>query len=372
MTKRERVICALEHTTPDRVPASDSFWDTTLLRWKQEGFPEGVSPYEFFDFDIQWIHLDTSPRFPAIRIEEDEEMFTFQDRFGYVARRYRDGSPTLDYVSHPAPDRKSWEGIRENFTMTPGEKARADIEGYPFRLTPEPTWPEAREKCRAIRRDDPYILAEAYGPHEAAWRLHGFTETLMDLAADPELIADMASTYMRFLMSVIDRCLDEGIAFDGFFLVEDLGTTRGMLFSPATWRAIHKPHVAELGAFLKQRDIHFWMHSCGNAAAIFPDLIECGLQVINPLEAKAGLDVCELKRKFGDQLTFFGNIDVIAMADSRTAIEAELKRKLAPFAQGGGYIYHSDHSVPSEVGFERYKYIMELVREYGNSAQEKI
>ena len=372
MTKRERVICALEHRTPDRVPASDSFWDTTLLKWKQEGFPEGVSPYEFFDFDIQWIHLDTSPRFPATLVEEDERMFTFQDRFGYVARRYRDGSPTLDYVSHPAPDRKSWEEIREKFTMRPGEKARADTEGYPFRLTPEPTWPEAREKCQEIRRDAPYILAEAYGPHEAAWRLHGFTQTLMDLAAEPDLIADMASTYMRFLMSVIDRCLDEGIAFDGFFLVEDLGTTRGMLFSPDTWRAIHKPLVAELGAFLQQRNIHFWMHSCGNAEAIFADLIDCGLQVINPLEAKAGLDVCELKKKYGDELVFFGNIDVIAMADSRAAIEKELKRKLAPFAQEGGYIYHSDHSVPSEVSFERYKYVMELVREYGNSAQEKI
>lgn len=363
MTKRERVVCALEHRTPDRIPASDSFWDTTLLRWKQEGFPEGATPYEVFDFDIQWIHLDVSPRFPAAVTEEDERMFAFQDRFGYVARRYKDGSPTLDYVSHPAPDRASWEGVREMFAMRPGEKARADTEGYPFRLTPEPSWAEARDRCRAIGRDEPYLLAEAYGPHEAAWRLHGFTPTLMDLAAEPELIRDMGSTYMSFLMAVIERCLDEGIAFDGFFLVEDLGTTRGMLFSPSTWRDIHKPLVAELGAFLKQRGIHFWMHSCGNTEAIFGDLIECGLQVINPLEAKAGLDVCELKRRYGDELAFFGNVDVVAMAESRQAIEAEMRRKLAPFAQGGGYIYHSDHSIPSEVSYERYQRVMELLRE---------
>lgn len=114
MTKRERVVCALEHRTPDRIPASDSFWDTTLLRWKEEGFPEEISPYEFFDFDIQMIYLDVSPRFPAVLIGEDEQMFTFRDRFGYVARRYRDGSPTLDYVSHPAPDRESWEGMRSH------------------------------------------------------------------------------------------------------------------------------------------------------------------------------------------------------------------------------------------------------------------
>jgi len=164
-------------------------------------------------------------------------------------------------------------------------------------------------------------------------------------------------------MEVMDRCLDEGITFDGFFLVEDLGTTRGMLISPDTWRDIHKPLVAELGAFLKERGIHFWMHSCGNTQAIFADLIECGLQAINPLEAKAGLDVCELKREYGDDLAFFGNIDVIAMAESRQAIGAEMRRKLEPFVQEGGYIYHSDHSVPHEVSYERYQYVMELVRE---------
>ena len=73
--------------------------------------------------------------------------------------------------------------------------------------------------------------------------------------------------------------------------------------------------------------------------------------------------VAELKKRFGDELAFFGNFDVIAMAESRAAVEKEVKRKLAPFAQGGGYIYHSDHSVPSEVSFERYKYVMELVRQ---------
>ncbi len=58
MTKRERVICALAHQTPDRIPVSDSFWETTLLRWRGEGFPEAQSPDDVFDFDIRWMHLD--------------------------------------------------------------------------------------------------------------------------------------------------------------------------------------------------------------------------------------------------------------------------------------------------------------------------
>ena len=96
---------------------------------------------------------------------------------------------------------------------------------------------------------------------------------------------------MDFLITVLQRCLDEGMQPDGFFLVEDVACTRGMLFSPRSWRAILKPRMYALGQFLHSNDISFWMHCCGNAEAIFEDLIECGLDVIQPLEAKSGLDV---------------------------------------------------------------------------------
>ena len=112
-------------------------------------------------------------------------------------------------------------------------------------------------------------------------------------------------------------------------MVEDLAHTRGMLMSPRTWRRLFKPFTYRLGRFLHDNGIAFWMHCCGNAEPIFKDLIECGLQVIQPLEAKSGLDVRVLREKYGDRLTFWGNIDVITMSDGTDdEIEQEIRSKL--------------------------------------------
>ena len=91
-----------------------------------------------------------------------------------------------------------------------------------------------------------------------------------------------------------------------------------------------------------------------------------GLSCLNPIETKAGMDLVELKREYGRDLAFFGGIDVRAMADpDPRVIEDEIKRKLEVAMVGGGYIYHSDHSVPNNVSFQQYCRVIELVRKYG-------
>ncbi|MEO0249076.1 MAG: uroporphyrinogen decarboxylase family protein, partial [candidate division WOR-3 bacterium] len=213
-----------------------------------------------------------------------------------------------------------------------------------------------------------YLLFEGYGGYEFTWRHRGYSELLMETASDPDFVSEMIGAYMDFLIAVLQRCLDEGMKPDGFFLVEDVACTRGMLFSPHSWRAIIKPHMYRFGQFLHSHDISFWMHCCGNAEAIFEDLIECGLNVMQPLEAKSGLDVRTLRRTYGSRLTFYGNIDVRIMADGTDEeIEEEIRSKILPFkADGGGYIYHSDHSVPPEVSLDRFKLVLDLVHKYGS------
>lgn len=364
MTGRERVIAAIERTGPDRVPMFDAFWEDTLTRWHSEGLPVDAAPHEYFSFDITDMGIDSSPRFTPELIGEDNEFYTFRDRFGYVAKKYRGKSRTLDFLSHPVASRDDWRQVRGMFTMSDDNRARIDIEKFPFRLTPEPTWDESYHRYRELRDTGRFILASAYGPHEAVWRMRGYTETLMDLALDPALIGEMAETYVDFLIGVIDRCLNESIAFDGFFAIDDVAATRGMLFSPDMWRSIYKPLYRKLGSFLHERGRYFFLHCCGNAEAIFPDLIECGLDVIQPLEAKSGLDVRDLKQRYGDRLIFFGNIDVRTLAGPKEAIAAEIQAKLSAFPWGG-YIYHSDHSIPPEVSLDNYRYALQIVRNGG-------
>jgi uroporphyrinogen decarboxylase len=110
----------------------------------------------------------------------------------------------------------------------------------------------------------------------------------------------------------------------------------------------------------------YFMHSDGDIRRLIPRLIDAGIQVLQPLEAKAHLDVRELKREYGRDLTFMGNIDVQKMSASRAELEEEVRTKLEVAKQGGGYIYHSDHSVPPTVPLEKYVYLMELLHTYGS------
>ena len=365
MNGKERVLLTLAHEEPDRVAKYDAFWQDTLTRWHGEGLPVQIKPEDYFDFDIRAMGIDASPRFEPKLIREEGDMITLKDRFGYVVKKSKTKSRTMHFISHPVNNRDDWEKVKKRFVMTETEPGRVDELAFPFRLDMGPTWEQAGERFQRLREKKVYILGSAYGPHEAILRLRGFEATLYDLVDHPDLLKEMAVTYTDFLLEVIRCCLEKQIKIDGFFMIDDLAGTRGMLFSPRQWREIFKPGVAKIGRFLRENKLDFWMHSCGNGEEVFNDLIECGVQVLNPLEAKSGLDVRKLKKKYGKHLTFLGNMDVRAMAESEAAIESEMGEKITVAKKGGGYIYHSDHSVPPEVSFKHYQFVMNMLEKYG-------
>ncbi|GAH46744.1 unnamed protein product, partial [marine sediment metagenome] len=107
-------------------------------------------------------------------------------------------------------------------------------------------------------------------------------------------------------------------------------------------------------------------HTDGNLGELLPLLLETGIDAIQPIEAKAGNDVRYLKKKYARKVTLFGNIDVQVLSEGNPGrIEAEIRGKLAVAKVGGGYIYHSDHSVPPTVSLEAYRFAMECVERYG-------
>jgi len=108
------------------------------------------------------------------------------------------------------------------------------------------------------------------------------------------------------------------------------------------------------------------LHCCGNVRPLIPDLIDAGVDCLQPLEVKAGMDLVELKREYGQDLAFMGGIDVRAMSNpDPQVIEREIAAKISAAKMGGGYIYHSDHSVPNDVSFAQYCRTLELVKKYG-------
>jgi uroporphyrinogen decarboxylase len=190
---------------------------------------------------------------------------------------------------------------------------------------------------------------------------------LMDLALDPDWVREMAEAHVELLIECLRHCLALGAKPDGLFLVDDFGCTRGTLFSPAAWRDVFKPLYARLAAFLHEQNVSFWLHSCGDVRTLIPDLIDAGLDVLQPLQVAAGMDLRELLAEYGEKLVFFGNISAAAMSGPPEPLEAEIREKLSLGRERGGTIYHSDHSVPPEVSFQRYQKIMQWVDRYGRA-----
>jgi uroporphyrinogen-III decarboxylase len=152
---------------------------------------------------------------------------------------------------------------------------------------------------------------------------------------------------------------------DGIVIWSDVAYKKGMLFSPVFWREHFKPGVKALIDECHAHGLPVIYHGCGNVSRILEDFIEIGVDAYNPLEFKAGLDAVDLRRKLGHRLGFCGNMDVQLWSSAdRDALKAAVLTKLNA-AKGGGFIFQSDHSVPSNVPGASYDYVVKLVRECG-------
>jgi len=360
MTSRERVQAAVRFEPPDRLPCNESPWEQTLAAWREQGIPADTSLADYFGFDIASMYIDASPRFEQRVLERRDGMIRYADRFGYTLSKPEGVSATLHFLAHATTDRAAWEALKPRFALDDGP-ARIDDASYFGHFAPYPTWGEAVAKYRRLRSTDRYLLFTVYGPWEATWRHRGMEALLMDVACEPEWVREMAETYVALVLATVQRCLDLGMRPDGLFVPEDLGAKNGPMMSPASWGAVFKPAFARLGEFLRRNGIDFWMHSDGNIWPLLDDIVDCGVQVLNPLEVKAGMDAVELRERYGARLAVYGNIDATKMGGPLDALEAELRRKV-PLAREGGYILHSDHSVPPDVTLERYQWLLDTAR----------
>lgn len=375
MTSKDRVAAAINHRRPDRLPVHEDFWTDTLDAWKQQGLPEEITycPPEdprdsadhwvenFFDFDLAVMFLDASPRLPQSIVEKDGEWYTFTDRWGYTAKKLWGKSGTIEYVDTHTKSREDWETIARDFVLKPDEPARIDDRNYFEHFSAYPDWSGALAKYRRLRSRDRYVLFKDYGPWEGMWRHREFTRSLMDLAMDPGWVAEMAEVHHKLRRDILDRCLAEGMKPDGFFLVDDLGSSHGPMISPDMFRDIFKPLYADLGSYLRDNGIDFWLHSCGNTEILFQDYMDCGISVMNPLQVSSGMDAVDLHERYGDKLAFYGNIDAHLLDGDPKTLESEIQRRMDAF-RDGGWVYHSDHSVPPTMEYKVFRQIMDRLR----------
>ena len=350
MTSRERVLRALNHQIPDRVPIQDSPWGATVSRWRKEGLPEDISPDEYFGYEFAFFGADLSPRFPVKVIEKNEEYIITTTPMGGVRKNHRDYSTTPEIIDYPVKTKDDWKEIKK-------------------RLKPDFTridWATGLANNKTAIEEGKFVCFSAACGYDALQSYMKSDQLLITIAEDPEWVKDMVMTLAELIIVTAELMMNNGFKFDGAFLYNDMGYRNGLLFSPDSYRKTHYEADRLLYGYFHSKGLKTLLHSCGNVTELVPLLIEVGLDCLQPLEVKAGMDVITLKEKYGDRLAFMGNIDVRLMADEDPAkIEEEIKKKFEVAKRGGGYIYHSDHSIPNNVSFQQYCRVMELVKKYG-------
>lgn len=377
MNSRERIARMLRHEEADRVPITDSAWVSTVQRWHGEGLPAGVSPADFFDYEFVRFAPDQSPMFLARTLQDDGDYALEQDSFGCIMRNRKDYASLPHIIQFPCATRDDWEKhVKPRLTPS---RDRVDWDGsWPRGFAHDERRQEIQKTarfdnrrglagCQAARDAGKFVCyhgAVGYGHIHQSYL--NTPDLLMTIITDPEWVIDMYETTAELVMSMYDVMAEGGFEFDGVFLACDLGYTAGLFFSPRHFEQQLHPTFCRLFEFFHSRGKPVILHSDGRIMDLIPYFVEAGLDCLNPLEVKAGMDLVALKRQYGDKLAFQGGIDVRAMADADpAAIEAEIAGKLPAAKEGGGYIYHSDHSVPNDVSFDQYRRVIDLVLKYG-------
>jgi len=202
--------------------------------------------------------------------------------------------------------------------------------------------------------------------HEQVWRIVGSENVMMWIGLYPEKFGRFVERVGDFLVEMTKAQIKAaGGMLDGMVIWGDVAYVNGMLFSPVYWRRWFKPIVEKMVQVCHEANIPVIYHGCGNATSLYEDFIAMGMDCYNPLEARAGLDVVELRKEYGHRMAFCGNMDVLEWAEApMDELKRIVMRKLNA-AKGGGYIFQSDHSVPSNVSAERYEFAINLVRKHG-------
>jgi len=400
MNSRERVLTALRHQEPDRVPidldgmASTGIMAVAYNRLKAHlGMPGGETKMydvgqqlahpeppvlERFGVDVlplprAWGGLDpTNPAwkpwtlpdgsqalvpsgFNPVRNERGDWLIL--DDEGRITARMPAGGLYFDGVYHP---------LAEATTV-------AEIEAFelPHISDEELAWLR-REARRLYETTDKAIMGHFGGNIlEAAQSLRGWDRFMMDMALEPKLAQALTQKLADHYVANLPRYLDAvGDYIQIIQMGDDLGTQRGPQMSPEMYRQIIKPCHRQVYEYVKTHsDLYIFLHTCGSIYRLIPDLIEVGVDILNPVQISAAeMDPARLKREFGRDVVFWGGgADTQHVLPNGTPEEVRrhVRELIEIFAPGGGYVFCQVHNIQANVPPENIVAMFEAALEFG-------
>ncbi len=367
LAKLNRMNKALRHEEADRVPISDFFWGSFLERWRRElGLPADTDIYRYYDLDWQVTIPNMDPHIKQFEIlKETQEEVVVRTGFEAVIRK-KFADPMPEWLAFDTDTIEKLQAFEFEDPCDPrryfsaGDNQIAGV-GDGFARN-SPAWVET---VKSLYPDFP-VYGSVCEANEYLQRIIGPENLFLWVGLNPEELGRFIQRTNEFALEILKAQIKaaDGL-LDGIVIWGDIAYKKDLFFSLKYWRTWYKPGLKALVDEAHAHGLPVIYHGCGNVSRVFEDFIEIGVDAYNPLEAKAGLDVVDLRRKYGHRIAFCGNLDVVTWAHgSQEEIKRMVLTKLNA-AKGGGYIVGSDHSVPSNISGENYDYVVRLVHEYG-------
>lgn len=384
MNSRERVLMALNHQEPDRVPYDMGGTVVTGIQAKAYSRLRkylGLPEKEIVIIDIlqQLARVDDdvmdrlgvdvrniSPRSTAsfkieLKTTPDGNYSYFHDEYHIGWRMPIDGGLYYDMFDHPLIGEITAEHVDRYSLPDPLDPSRFD---------------GLREAARKVREEEQRALIVgniSAGIFELYLWTRGFKDGYADWAGNPELAKKILRKYSDLQLAYWEKMFDvmQGIPIDVVQMADDLAGQNGMLISPASYRRQLKPFHKEMFDYIHSKSgAKIFFHSCGSIRPLIPDLIEVGVDILNPVQVSAAnMDSAELKREFGRDICFWGGgVDTQnAFDETHTPeqVRADVRKRIEDFMPGGGFIFNTVHNIQGNVPPENIMAMWETLQEYG-------
>ena len=374
MTSRERVLLAYNHQEPDRVPICIGGVAQKLSRKAYYAVKEHIGIRDTYEKESVLDELDNVVYYHPKFLER----FRVDFREVHVRRfpprkRFEDGS-----WEHELGMRLQCSSNGETVSFVSAPLREASLQGIERYPMPDPADPRRfeglRDEARDLYESSSYAVgcykATLLGIFDCAWVLRGLDQFLMDLILEPAIAQVLLEKTFSFNFEVYSHMLDEvGEYVHVVEFNDDLGTQENLMIAPESYRKYLKPlHRRMVEMFhAKAPRAKVLLHCCGSIYKIIPDLIEIGIDVINPVQPLvAEMDTWRLKKEFGKDICFQGGIDIQrAMRGTAADVEKEVRERIRSLAPGGGYVLSTANNIASDIPVENVTLLYELADKLG-------
>jgi len=363
LTSRERVLMAINHEQPDRVPVILGTSNTTSMKlrpYQRLKTLLGHSGEDRFIYD--WPELGTVLPDEQILERLHSDARGVLDHFpAHVYERNRARQPHSPFIDDWGTGQTEIEpGVWYPGVHPMKEAATLDeIEKYPWPDMDDPSRvAHVRQEARRLREANQYAVIGTpwlLFPFERAHAMQGMDTFLLNMSTNPEFAEALLQKINGLCKQLMGHFLDEaGEYLDIIKIGDDLGTQTNLMISPRMYRRMLKPVHADLIQFIRERtNAKIFFHTDGDVFDLIPDFIEIGVDILNPIQTSAGKmsNLPELKTRYGDKMTFCGAVDTqrILPAGTPEEVSAEVKRVSEILSPGGGFMLAPVHTIMSEV-----------------------